>query len=68
MTAPACATDVQRHRRHFVDQHDLENDRRAGDPIDICWRDRALATRHAAELVLHVCCTPVDLINIGGRL
>jgi hypothetical protein len=64
----ARAADVQHHRRRCLDQDDLDNDRRADDVIDIDRRDRALATRRAHGLVLHLRCTPADSIKIGDRL
>jgi hypothetical protein len=64
----ASATDVQHRRRRCLDQTELENHRYAVGAIDIGRRDRALATRHAVGLVLHVCCTRTDLIKICGRL
>jgi hypothetical protein len=68
VTATAGATDVQHHRRHCLDQNNLENHRRTHDAIDIGRRDRALGTRHALGLVLHVCCTRAASIKIGDWL
>jgi len=68
VTALAGATDVQHHRRRSVDQNDLEERPACGDAIDIGRRERALATRYAVGLVLHVCCTAADSIKMGDRL